>query len=53
MSAVMENLLKMFKSAHEAANESSGTTLLTAKVEAILVCSTVLMAEVDDLRYVS
>lgn len=48
MSAAMDNLLKMFKAARETACESSGTAPSTADVEALLVPSTILMAEDDD-----
>lgn len=53
MSAAMDNLLKMFKTARETAGESSGTAPSAADVEALLVHFAVLIAEDDDPRYVS
>ncbi|GMN60311.1 hypothetical protein TIFTF001_029412 [Ficus carica] len=51
MSAAMDNLLKMFKTARETAGESSGTAPSAADVEALPVHFAVLIAEDDDPRY--
>lgn len=53
MSAAMDNLLKMFKTARETAGESSGTAPSAADVEALPVHFAVLIAEDDDPRCVS
>ena len=52
MSAAMDNLLKMFNAAREAAGESLDIAMTATDVEALPVCSSILRVEDDDDRYI-